>query len=348
MVVAGALWLGYSTFLVGSTISTDNAYTNVEIAQITAAIGGTVQSIAVKDTSVVKKGDVLVLLDQSDAKLMLAQAEAELAKANQRVSGYKATDTGLGATVASKIAAEESAAAQMRASKADLDRASVDLSRRRSLLSAGAVSADEVTKAQNLYALAKANMDIATAAATQAKANREAAEGSQQANATLISSATPDKNPEIVLAQAKRDQAALDLDRTKIVAPIDGVVAKRQVQLGQRVGVGAPLLSVVPVQEMHVLANFKEGQLANVKPGQKATLTADIYGSKFTYSGTVEGLAAGSGSAFAAIPAQNATGNWIKVVQRVPVRIKLNPAELAQHPLKVGLSMNVEIDTGSK
>ena len=183
------------------------------------------------------------------------------------------------------------------------------------------------------------------ASAAQARANRTTALSSREANAVLIANTTEETNPEVALARARRDQAAIDLERTVIRAPVDGIVAKRTVQLGQRVQAGMPLLAVVPIQEMHVDANFKEVQLENVRVGQPVTLHADIYGGSVTYHGVVEGFSGGSGAAFSAIPAQNATGNWIKVVQRLPVRVKLDPAELATHPLKVGLSMNAKIDT---
>ncbi|WP_313572435.1 HlyD family secretion protein, partial [Comamonas terrigena] len=169
----------------------------------------------------------------------------------------------------------------------------------------------------------------------------------KQVNATLIEGTTAETNPEVLLALARRDQAQVDLDRTTVRAPVTGVVAKRSVQLGQRVAAGAPLMSVVPVQQMYVDANFKEGQLGKVRVGQSVELQADLYGSQVVYHGTVAGLSGGSGAAFAAIPAQNATGNWIKVVQRLPVRVQLDPTELAAHPLRVGLSMNVTVDTRS-
>ena len=155
----------------------------------------------------------------------------------------------------------------------------------------------------------------------------------------------PRTTPEVLLAMAKRDQAQVDLDRTTVRAPVDGVIAKRSVQIGQRVAAGAPLMSVVPVQQIYVDANFKEGQLGKVRVGQQVELKSDLYGSDVIYKGTVAGFSGGSGSAFAAIPAQNATGNWIKVVQRLPVRIQLDPAELEKHPLRVGLSMDVSVDT---
>ncbi len=336
-----AYWIFYGSHFV----STDNAYAAVEVAQVTPSVSGTIAEVRVKDTQPVKKGDVLVVIDPTDAKLSLAQAEAELGRAIRRVKGYVANDLGLGAQVAARDAEEKRAAAQLESAAADFERASIDLKRREALIASGSVSGDELTRAQSTYATAKANLAAAKASASQAQANRSATLGSKEANAVLIAGADEETNPEIALARAKRDQAAIDLERTVIRSPVDGIVAKRQVQLGQRVQAGTTLLSVVPIQEMHVDANFKEGQLENVRIGQIATVTADIYGSAVTYHGVVEGFSAGSGAAFAAIPAQNATGNWIKVVQRLPVRIRLNADELQNNPLKAGLSMAVRIDT---
>lgn len=338
-----AYWLLYGSHFV----STDNAYAAVEIAQVTPSVSGTVAEILVKDTQPVKKGDILVTIDPTDAKLTLAQAEAELGRAIRRVKGYVANDHGLNAQVAARDAEEKRAAAQLDSAEADFERASIDLKRREALIASGSVSGDELTRAQSAFASAKANLAAAKASASQARANRSATQGSMDANAVLISGVSEENNPEIALARAKRDQAAVDLERTVIRSPVDGVVAKRQVQLGQRVQAGTALLSVVPVQEMHVDANFKEGQLEKVRIGQIATITADIYGSAVTYHGVVEGFSAGSGAAFAAIPAQNATGNWIKVVQRLPIRIRLNADELQANPLKAGLSMAVRIDTST-
>jgi len=336
-----AYWIFYGSHFV----STDNAYAAVEVAQVTPSVSGTIAEVRVKDTQPVKKGDVLVVIDPTDAKLSLAQAEAELGRAIRRVKGYVANDLGLGAQVAARDAEEKRAAAQLESAAADFERASIDLKRREALIASGSVSGDELTRAQSTYATAKANLAAAKASASQAQANRSATLGSKEANAVLIAGADEETNPEIALARAKRDQAVIDLERTVIRSPVDGIVAKRQVQLGQRVQAGTTLLSVVPIQEMHVDANFKEGQLENVRIGQIATVTADIYGSAVTYHGVVEGFSAGSGAAFAAIPAQNATGNWIKVVQRLPVRIRLNADELQNNPLKAGLSMAVRIDT---
>ena len=338
---AGAYWFFYASHFV----STDNAYAAVEIAQVTPSVSGTISEVRVTDTQSVRKGDVLVVIDPTDAKLALAQAEADLGSAIRRVRGYVANDSGLAAQIAARAADERRAAAQLASAEADFERAKIDLQRREALSTSGSVSGDELTRAQNAFAAAEANLTVAQAATAQAKANRDAAIGSKDANAALIANSTEETNPEVALARARRDQAAVDLERTIIRAPLDGVVAKRQVQLGQRVQAGTPLLAVVPVHEMHVDANFKEVQLEKVRAGQPVTLTADIYGSSVTYKGTVEGFSGGSGAAFAAIPAQNATGNWIKVVQRVPVRIKLDPEQLAANPLRVGLSMTARIDT---
>ena len=326
-------------------VSTDNAYTGAETAQVTPAIGGIVREVRVTDTQVVKQGDVVVVIDDTDARLALAQADAELGRAVRRVRGYVANDQSLAAQIAARASDEKRAAAQVESAIADYDRAELDLTRRQALVASGSVSGDELTKARNAFQTAKANLSAAYAQAAQARANYSAALGSREANAVLIASATEESNPEVALARAKRDQAKVNLERTVIRAPVDGVVAKRSVQVGQQVKEGAALLSVVPLSQVHVDANFKEGQLDHLRIGQPVKVTSDAYGRKVTYSGVVSGLAGGTGATFATIPAQNATGNWIKVVQRVPVRIALDERELASHPLQVGLSMLVTIDT---
>ena len=336
---------GYWYFHASHFVSTDNAYAAVEIAQVTPSVGGTISEVLVTDTQAVKQGDVLVRIDQTDARLALAQAEADLGRATRRVKGFVANDGSLAAQIAAREADEQRAAAQLAAAEADFARAKIDLSRREALSASGSVSGEELTRAKNAFAGAEANLAAARAAAAQAKANRTTALNSREANAVLIAGTNEETNPEVAFARARRDQAAVDLERTVIRAPVDGIVAKRQVQLGQRVQPGMPLLAVVPVQEMHVNANFKEVELRKVRVGQKVELYADLYGSSVRYQGVVEGFSAGSGAAFSAIPAQNATGNWIKVVQRLPVRIRLDPKELEAHPLKVGLSMHAEIDT---
>ena len=336
-----AHWYLYSSHFV----STDNAYAAVEIAQVTPSVGGTISEVRVTDTQTVEKDEILVVIDQTDAKLTLAQAEADLGRAIRRVKGYVATDNSLNTQISARDADEKHAAAKLASAEADFERAKIDLTRRQALSASGSVSGDELTRARNAFDTTQANLDAARALVTLAKANRTTAVGNREANAVLIADSTEETNPEVAQARAKRDQATVDLQRTVVRAPVDGVIAKRQVQLGQRVQAGTPLLAVVPLQEMHIDANFKEGQLSKVRAGQPVTLTADIYGSSVTYHGYVEGFSGGSGAAFSAIPAQNATGNWIKVVQRLPVRIKLDPAELQRNPLKVGLSMAVTIDT---
>lgn len=343
--IGGISFGAYWTLEGSHYVSTDNAYASVEIAQVTPSVGGTVGQVNVIDTQKVKKGEVLVVIDDTDARLALAQAEAEYGRAIRKVRGLVATDAGLDAQIAAREADKIHAAAQREAAQSDFERAEIDLKRRKALASSGSVSGDELTRAQNAYATAQAQLEAAKAMAVQAAANRDVAVGSRKANQVLIDNSTVETNPEVALARARRDQARVDLERTQVRAPVDGVVARRQVQIGQRVQAGAPLLSVVPVHQMHVDANFKEVQLQDVKPGQLAEITADIYGNKVNYRGTVTGFSGGTGSAFSLIPAQNATGNWIKVVQRLPVRIELNPEDLAKYPLQVGLSMHVKIDT---
>lgn len=340
----GVTYGAYEHFYGSRFISTDNAYTAAETAQVTPAVSGIVRTVVVTDTQQVHRGDVLVALDDTDALLALSQAEAELGRAERRVRGYVANDKALRATIAARESDEQRAAAQLSAARADFERAQIDLERRETLVASGSVSGDELTKARNAFASAKASVVAAEAAIAQSRSNYSAALGSHEANAVLIANTTEETNPEVLLALARRDQARVNLERTVIRAPVDGVVAKRSVQVGQQVQAGAPLLTIVPVASVHIDANFKEVQLGRVRLGQPVTATADLYGGSVKYHGVVAGLAGGTGSTFATIPAQNATGNWIKVVQRVPVRIRLDPAELAAHPLQVGLSMKATIE----
>ena len=345
-VAIGALGYGLYSYLYASNfVSTDDAYTSAETAQVTPAVAGIVRAVHVSDTQHVERGDVLVELDDTDARLALEQADAELGRSLRRVRGYVANDDSLAAQIAARTSEEKRATAQLAAASADYDRAKIDLTRREALIKSGSVSGDELTKARNAFETAEANLAAARAASEQARANHFAAIGSREANAVLIADSTEDNNPEVVLARARRDQARVNLERTIVRAPISGVVARRTVQLGQQVQAGSSLLSVVPIADMHVDANFKEGQLHKVRIGQPVKVTSDLYGRSVTYHGKVEGLAGGTGSAFATIPAQNATGNWIKVVQRVPVRIKVDAGELASRPLQLGLSMTATIDT---
>jgi membrane fusion protein, multidrug efflux system len=332
IVAVGALCYGSYWWSVGSHyVSTDNAYVDAMSAQITPLVSAAVVSVPVKDTQYVKVGDVLVVLDDADARLAVDQAQAQLAQVEHRVQGYFANDGALAAQIRARDADIASA-------RSDLDRAQTDFARRKALAAVGAVSADDLTAADN-----KLRNAIASLAA--AEAQRVAAQGSRAVNNALISGLSVEANPEVKAARTQLVQAQLNLDRTVIRAPIDGVIAQNTVQIGQRVQVGAALMSVVPVDQAHVNANFKEVQLRRVRVGQPVSLEADLYGGSIIYHGRVAGLAGGTGSAFSLIPAQNATGNWVKVVQRLPVRIELDRDELRRHPLRVGLSMKATIDT---
>ena len=297
--------------------TTDDAYVSGNVVQITPQISGTVIAIGADDTQFVSAGQALVRLDPADAKVALDQSEAQLGKTVRDVRGLYATTAQLQATV------------EMHQS--EVSKAGDDLARRERLASSGAVSAEELQHARDALDSAKSGL---IAAQQQLAANR-----------ARVDRTTMENHPEVLAAAARVRDAYLAYARTEIPAPVSGYVAKRGVQLGQRVSPGTALMAIVPLNEVWVDANFKEAQLANMRVGQAATMTADLYGSKVTYHGKVVGFGAGTGSAFALLPAQNATGNWIKIVQRVPVRIALDPHELAEHPLQIGLSMQVEVDT---
>lgn len=347
VVILGGGGLAYSAIFGGQHVTTDNAYVGADVAQVTPLIGAQVKEVRVADAQTVKRGDVLVVLDDSDARLALARAEAELASAERRVRGLVATNTGLGAQVAARVADQAGAAAQATAARSALDKARIDLQRREALAASGSVSGEELTQARNAVVAATSSLQAAEAARALSSANRDAAASTRLASTAMIAGTSVDTHPEVLVARAARDQARLDLERTVIRAPLDGVISRRQVQVGQRVQPGAPLMMVVPILSAYVDANFKEVQLARVRPGQSVKLTADLYGSDVTYKGRVVGFSGGTGAAFAVVPAQNATGNWIKVVQRLPVRIALDPADLARHSLRVGLSMDVDIDVSN-
>ncbi|HKQ44943.1 MAG TPA: HlyD family efflux transporter periplasmic adaptor subunit [Rhizomicrobium sp.] len=310
----GARWYVQSTRIV----STDDAYVDAPLAQITPQVDGTIAQVLVNDTQPVKRGDLLVRLDPADADLAVQQARANYEQAARRVTQYEANVSAALANVAGK--------------EANVKRAQLDLRRRAGISQAGAVSAEEISTATHALETAQSELSVAQ---QQLAAQR-----------TLTQDNDAARNPEVLAAKAALDKALLDRTRTEIRAPVDGVVAQRHAQIGQRVRVGASLMSVVPLMDAHVDANFKEVQLQNIRPGQKVTLISDLYGSDVVFHGQVAGLGGGTGSAFAVIPAQNATGNWIKVVQRLPVRILLDPQELRRHPLRVGVSMTarVEID----
>jgi len=346
--LAGIAWTGWYALVGSHMVSTDNAYVGADSASITPMIAAQVLSVEVGDTQAVRKGDVLVRLDDSDARIALAEAEADLAKARRQYGQTSATSAALAAQVSARDADISRARAQFDAAQADYAKASVDLDRRRKLAPGGAVSGEELTSANAAFAAARANLELARAGVAQASASRGAASGQLAANNALTGGQPVSASPDVMAAEARVAQARLNLERTVIRAPIDGIVTRRNVQAGQRVAPGASLMIVVPIGQLYVDANFKEGQLGKVRMGQPVTLTSDLYGSDVEFHGKVVGLSGGTGSSFALIPAQNATGNWIKVVQRLPVRVALDPAELREHPLRVGLSMEAEIDLTDK
>jgi membrane fusion protein (multidrug efflux system) len=344
VVVVGGGSYAYETLIASKHAVTDNAYVGADVAQVTSQLAAPVSAVLVEDTQQVRKGDVLVRLDDTDARIAVANAQANLASAMRKVQGLHATDFGLDAQIAARAADQGKAGASVAAAQADFAKAQIDLQRRQALAATGAVSEDELTQVRTAYSNAAAALRAAQAAQVQAAAARNAAIGDRNANLALISNTTVDNNPEVLAARAALAQAEVDLSRTVIRAPIDGIVSQRQVQVGQRVQPGAMLMAVVPVQAAYVDANFKEVELEKVKPGQPVKLTSDLYGDDVVYHGRVSGFSGGTGAAFALVPAQNATGNWIKVVQRLPTRIALDPKELAAHPLRVGLSMNVDVN----
>ncbi len=330
VVLAGLGWAVYDYLVSSHYETTDNAYVQGNVIQITPQMGGTVMAIMADDTDFVKAGQPLVQLDPADAKVALDQAEAALAQAVRQARTLYANNGTLNAQIALRQADVSKA-------NSDIARAADDLARRQSLTGNGAVSKEELNHAQTQLANAKSALVAANAGVVSAREQLSS-------NQALTDGAGLDQNPSVLVAGAKVREAFLATQRVALMAPVDGYVAKRTVQLGQRVAAGMPLMSIIPLKQVWVDANFKEVQLRNIRIGQPATLVADLYGKKVEYQGTVAGLGVGTGAAFSLLPAQNATGNWIKVVQRVPVRIALDPKQLAEHPLRVGLSMDAKVD----
>ncbi|WP_321923896.1 HlyD family efflux transporter periplasmic adaptor subunit [Paraburkholderia guartelaensis] len=297
--------------------STDDAYVSGNLVQLTPQVTGTVVAVNTDDTQIVKQGDPVVTLDPADARIALADAEALLGQTVRRVSGLYVNNDFYAANVAQR--------------ESDLARANDDLRRRMAVADSGAVSAEDIAHARDAVQAAQAALD--------------AARQQGAANHALTDRTSVEQHPDVLAAASKVRAAWLAYARDTLPAPVTGYVAQRQVQVGERVSPGTPLLAIVPLNGVWVDANFKEVQLKHMRIGQPVTLTADVYGSSVKYHGRIEGFSAGTGSAFATLPAQNATGNWIKIVQRLPVRIALDPRELAARPLRIGLSMTVDADT---
>ncbi|MBI5258410.1 MAG: efflux RND transporter periplasmic adaptor subunit [Burkholderiales bacterium] len=330
VVVAGLAWGAWWALAASRVESTDNAYVQGNVVLITPQVAGTVVAIHADDTDTVKAGQPLVRLDPADAQLALDQAQAQLAQTVREVRTLYANN----ATLKAQIALREAEVGRMQAEQA---RAQDDVARRQPLLASGAVGQEE-------FAHATAQLAAARSGVAAAQSALAAAQEQLASNQSMTEGIAVEQHPGVLRAAARVREAFLAVKRADLVAPLEGVVARRSVQIGQRVAAGASLMTVVALDTLWVDANFKEGQLRKLRIGQPATLVADVYGRKVQYHGRVAGLGAGTGAAFALLPAQNATGNWIKVVQRVPVRIWLDPKELAAHPLRVGLSMEATVD----
>ena len=330
-VLVGAVAYGaYWALVLNHFESTDNAYVQGNVVQLTPQVGGTVVAIDADDTDAVKAGQLLVQLDPADAQVALDQAQAQLAQTVREVRTLYANNSTLGAQIALREA-------DLTRAQSEMQRAQDDVNRRTPLLASGAVGKEEFNHVSSQLATAKSGVAAAQSAL-------QAAREQLGSNQTLTDGVALEQHPNVLRAAARVRETYLALKRADLLAPIDGFVAKRSVQLGQRVAAGAPLMSVIALNQVWVEANFKESQLQKLRLGQSVELVADVYGAKVAYHGVIDGLGAGTGSAFSLLPAQNATGNWIKVVQRVPVRITLDVKELVEHPLRVGLSMEAKVD----
>ena len=327
----GALGYGlYWALVLNQVETTDDAYVQAHIVQVTPQVAGTVVAIQAEDTDRVKAGQVLVRLDPADARVALDQAQSQLAQTVREARQLYANNR----TLQAQIALRQADLARV---QSETLRLQDDIDRRTPLLASGAVGQEEVKHLQAQIGAARSTTAAAQAAMT-------AAQEQLASNQVLTEGLDLDQQPGVQRAAARVREAFLAVQRTTLQAPVAGHVARRSVQLGQRVAAGMPLLSVIALDEVWVEANFKESQLRQLRLGQPVTLKSDVYGRGTVYHGTVAGLGAGTGAAFALLPAQNATGNWIKVVQRVPVRIQLDPLELKAHPLRVGLSMEARVD----
>ena len=345
VVVLGALGWGAYEWLVASHYeSTDNAYVQGNVIQITPQIGGTVMAILADDTDFVKAGQPLVKLDPADARVALEQAEANLAQAVRQVRTLYANNGTLGAQVALREADASRSQSDITRAQSEVARAEDDLARRQSLSGNGAVSGEELNHAKTTLANARSALAAAQAGSVAAQASIRAAREQLTSNQAMTDGTSVENHPSVLAAAAKVREAYLATQRVALPAPVDGYVAKRTVQLGQRVAAGTPMMSIIPLDQVWVDANFKEVQLRNIRLGQPVKLTADVYGKKVEYTGKVAGLGVGTGAAFALLPAQNATGNWIKVVQRVA----LDASQLKDNPLRVGLSMDAVVDISEK
>jgi len=318
VLIAGAGYGGYE-LLSGGTETTDDAYVAGDVVAITARETGTVLALHADNTESVKKGQPLIDFDPATADASMASAEADLARA---VRGVR-----------SNFARVDEGGAEVVQAQAELAKARNDLGRRQAAAREGAVSGEEVAHAADAVRTAQAALDLARSRQVQAR--------------STVQGTSVSTNPDVLAAIAAVRKAAISQGHMRLTAPVDGVIAQRTVQLGQQVMPGAPLMAVVPLDRVWIDANFRETQLADIRVGQPVTIESDVYGGDVKFHGHVIGLGAGSGSAFALLPPQNASGNWIKITQRVPVRIALDAKELHDNPLRIGLSVKVKVDTSS-
>ncbi|MBW8366022.1 MAG: HlyD family efflux transporter periplasmic adaptor subunit [Rhizobium sp.] len=317
--IAGTIW-GVRWFLYSrGHESTDDAYVAGNLVRATPRVAGSVVAVLADDTDFVKQGQVVVKLDDTDARLALAKAEADLGEIVRRIS--------------QTFEAHAQQTANLAVKQRTLEQAEADLVRRERAVAVDAISREEAEHARAARDKARSELDLARAQLAASKA---------EVGGTSVAT-----HPAVKQAEARLREAWLALNRCEIRAPSDGQVAKRSVQIGQQVAPGMALMAIVPMTQLWVEANFKEDQLKGMHIGQPVQLVSDLYGSGTIFHGTVAGLSPGTGSVFSLLPAQNASGNWIKIVQRLPVRITLDTKELAEHPLRVGLSMKVEVETAA-
>ncbi|KQN54780.1 multidrug efflux MFS transporter periplasmic adaptor subunit EmrA [Erwinia sp. E602] len=319
VIIAGA-YLIYWFLVLRHYQETDDAYVAGNQAQVMAQVSGSVNKVWFDDTDYVKKGDLLVTLDRTDAEQAFEKAQTALATTVRQTHQLIINGKQYQATIALQQTA--------------LEQAQADLKRREPLGAANLIGREDLQHARDAVATAKAQLDVALQ--------------QYNANQAMILNTSLDNQPAVKQAAAELRDAWLALQRTNVVSPINGYVSRRSVQVGSQITTSTPLLAIVPADNLWVDANFKETQLAGVRIGQPATVVSDIYGDDVVYHGKVVGLDMGTGSVFSLLPAQNATGNWIKVVQRLPVRIELDPQQVAQHPLRIGLSTLVKVDTANR
>lgn len=330
VLIAVTIWGVYWYLIASHYQSTDDAYVAGNVIQITPQVSGTVVEINADDTDYVTAGKVLVRLDPNDAEVGLKQAEAELAQAVRQARTLYANDAIVSASLNERKA-------NLARTKTDVDKARDDLQRRQAVVSTGAVSKEEVEHAQT-------NFNNALSAMSSAKSSLIGVQEQLTSSHAQTEGTTVDTHPNVEVAAAHVREAYLKRERCDIIAPAAGQLAKRSVQIGQHIQTGSPLMAIIPLNQLWVDANFKESQLKGMRIGQPVEVYADVYGSKVEYTGRIAGLGAGTGAAFSLLPAQNATGNWIKIVQRIAVRIEIDKDQLKTHPLRIGLSIDAKVD----